>query len=188
MTNFATFIDSVNDRAPIAQRIRAKHKRTDLRLFVLFLLFTRDVIIPLLLHAYPCNRNDVTIFPEVFDDLLSLYRAIAADDHELTVVFDAVHNSSFNFAHLADAVLHFVVSLPPSYYPYLLALPSRRLTVIDAKRFPFLTVYDTTSEALFSRRRLLLTHSDTLHASHFRVFDQTTVKATRKLAELSSRL
>ncbi len=32
MTNFATYIDSANDRAPIAQRGHAKQKRRDLRL------------------------------------------------------------------------------------------------------------------------------------------------------------
>src|SRR5665811_1541633 len=32
MTNFATYIDSGNDKAPIAQRGKAKQKRTDLRL------------------------------------------------------------------------------------------------------------------------------------------------------------
>jgi hypothetical protein len=38
MTNFATFIDSTNARAPIAQRGKAKQKRTDLRLVVLALV------------------------------------------------------------------------------------------------------------------------------------------------------
>ena len=32
MTNFATYIDSANERAPIAQRGHAKQKRTDLRI------------------------------------------------------------------------------------------------------------------------------------------------------------
>ena len=32
MTNFATYIDSANDRADIAQRGHAEQKRTDLRL------------------------------------------------------------------------------------------------------------------------------------------------------------
>jgi len=32
MTNFATFIDSTNTKAPIAQRGKAKQKRFDLRL------------------------------------------------------------------------------------------------------------------------------------------------------------
>ncbi len=37
MTNFATFIDSTNTRAPIAQRGKAKQKRADLRLVALAL-------------------------------------------------------------------------------------------------------------------------------------------------------
>ena len=52
MTNFATFIDSGNDRAPIAQRGHAKQKRTDLRLVGLGLVVTRDGGIPLVGHAY----------------------------------------------------------------------------------------------------------------------------------------
>ena len=187
-TNFATFIDSGNDRAPIAQRGHAKQKRTDLRLVGLGLVVTRDGGIPLVGHAYPGNRNDVTIFPEVVDELVARYRAIAADDQELTVVFDAGQNSSDNFAHLTEAGLQFVGSLPPSDYPDLLALPARRLAVIDAERFPGLTGYETTAEALGARRRVLLTHSDTLHARQSRGFDQTTGKATRKLAELAARL
>jgi transposase len=41
MTNFATFIDSGNDKAPIAQRGKAKQKRADLRLVGLGLVVTR---------------------------------------------------------------------------------------------------------------------------------------------------
>ena len=32
MTNFATFIDTANGKAPVAQRGKAKQKRSDLRL------------------------------------------------------------------------------------------------------------------------------------------------------------
>src|SRR6266545_3297818 len=42
MTNFATYIDSGNERAPIAQRGKAKQKRVDLRLVGLGLVVTRD--------------------------------------------------------------------------------------------------------------------------------------------------
>src|SRR5665647_2136627 len=42
MTNFATFIDSTNEAAPIAQRGHAKQKRGDLRLVGLGLVVTRD--------------------------------------------------------------------------------------------------------------------------------------------------
>src|SRR5664279_6095806 len=54
MTNFATYIDSTNPKAPIAQRGKAKQKRLDLRLVGLALVVTRDGGIPLLSHAYPC--------------------------------------------------------------------------------------------------------------------------------------
>src|SRR5665647_1599723 len=51
MTNFATFIDSGNDRAPIAQRGHAKQKRNDLRLVGLALVVTRDGAIPVTSHT-----------------------------------------------------------------------------------------------------------------------------------------
>ena len=63
MTNFATFIDTGNDRAPIAQRGKAKQKRTDLRLVGLALVVTRDGGVPVISHAYPGDRPDVTQFP-----------------------------------------------------------------------------------------------------------------------------
>jgi hypothetical protein len=42
MTNFATFIGTGNDKAPIAQRGKAKQKRSDLRLVGLGLVVSRD--------------------------------------------------------------------------------------------------------------------------------------------------
>jgi len=63
MTNFATFIDTANGKAPVAQRGKAKQKRFDLRLVGLGLVVTRDGGIPLSWHAYPGDRPDVTQFP-----------------------------------------------------------------------------------------------------------------------------
>jgi len=51
MTNFATYIDSANDKAPIAQRGHAKQKRTDLRLVGLGMVVSRDGAVPLIGHA-----------------------------------------------------------------------------------------------------------------------------------------
>ncbi len=135
MTNFATYIDTGNEKAPIAQRGHAKQKRADLRLVGLGMVVTRDGGIPLVGHAYPGNHNDVKA---------------------------------------------------PSDYPDLLAIPARRLAVIDAGRFPGLTGYETRATALGADRRVILTHSATLHASQSRGFDQTIAKAARKLAELAA--
>src|SRR6266511_4504380 len=62
MTNFATYIDTSNDKAGIAQRVKANQKRSDLRLVGLGLVVTRDGGVPLLSHAYAGNRPDVTQF------------------------------------------------------------------------------------------------------------------------------
>ena len=188
MTNFATYIGTGNEKAPVAQRGHAKQKRTDLRLAGLGMVVTRDGGVPLVGHAYPGNRNDVTIFPEVVDELVARYRGLAAEDQDLTVAFDAGQNSADNFTHLVSTGLQFVGSLPPSDYPDLLALPSSRLTPVDAERFPGLTGHDTRAEALGAGRRVILTHSVTLHAKQSRGFGQTTGKAVRKLAELAARL
>ena len=78
MTNFATFIDTGNGKAPIAQRGKAKQKRSDLRLVGLGLVVTRDGGIPLTWHAYPGDRPDVTQFPAMIGQLRGQYQAIAA--------------------------------------------------------------------------------------------------------------
>jgi transposase len=186
MTNFATCIDSGNEKAPIARRGHARQKRTDLRLAGLGMVVTRDGGIPLAGHACPGNHNDVRVFPDVIDELVARYRELAAEDQDLTVVFDAGQNSAASFTHLADARLQFVGSLPPSDYPDLLAIPVRRLAMIDAERFPGLTGQESRVTALGAERRVILTHSATLHARQSRGFDQTTGKAVRKLAELAA--
>jgi hypothetical protein len=78
MTNFASFIDSANSRAPIAQRGKAKQKRCDLRLVGLGLVVTRDGGIPLTWHAYPGDKPDVTQFPKMITQLRGQYEAVCA--------------------------------------------------------------------------------------------------------------
>jgi transposase len=53
MTNFATYIDTNDEKAPIAQRGKAKQRRSDLRLVGLGLVVTRYGGVPLVSHAYP---------------------------------------------------------------------------------------------------------------------------------------
>jgi transposase len=196
MTNFATFIDSANERAPIAQRGHAKQKRNDLRLVGLALVVTRDGAIPVTSHVYPGNRPDVTQFGHVLDELTSRYAALFERHGEgdggtgqcPTVVFDAGQNSTTNFAHLAGAGLRFVGSLPPSDFPALLALPARRRRPVNPQKYPGLTACDTRAVVYGTERRVILTHSKTLHAAQSRSFDQTLAKTTRALGELTATL
>jgi transposase len=188
MTNFATFIDSTNLRAPIAQRGKAKQKRNDLRLVALALVVTRDGGIPVVSHAYPGDRPDVTQFAAVIDTLVARYQDLTAGVESLTVVYDAGQNSADNHAVVEAAGIGFVGSLPPSDHPDLLALPRSRYGVVDAARYPGLRCVDTTVTALGVTRRAVLTHSPTLHAAQARGFDQTLTKARARLGELAARL
>jgi transposase len=193
MTNFATYIDTGNDRAPIAQRGKAKQKRADLRLVGLGLVVTRDGGVPLVSHAYPGNRPDVTQFATMIDLLCARHAALAADTGaptpaEMTVVFDAGQNSVANFEHLADAALAYVGSIPPSDAPDLLALPADQRTLVDKDRFNALTALDTRRVVYGTDRRVILTHSPTLHTAQQTGFAQTLAKAVSKLTELADTL
>ena len=202
MTNFATYIDTGNDKAPIAQRGKAKQKRSDLRLVGLGLVVTRDGGIPLASHAYPGNRPDVTQFATMIDLLVARHAALAErvgapatpdtpaeiTPAEITVVFDAGQNSVVNFDHLARSGLAFVGSVPPSDCADLLAQPADARVVVDADRFGGLTALQTRREVYGTQRRTVLTHSPTLHQAQSRGFDQTLAKAGAKLSELADTL
>jgi transposase len=188
MTNFATYIDSGNDKAPIAQRGKAKQKRVDLRLIGLGLVVTRDGAVPLISHAYPGDRPDVTQFPKLLDELTARFRQLADGVQDLTLVYDAGQNSTANHEHVEAARIGFVGSLPPSDHPDLLAIGRTRYRKVDPDRFPGLTFLDTTVTALGVTRRAVVTHSTTLHAAQSRGFDQTLAKAQRRLGELAERL
>jgi transposase len=188
MTNFATFIDSANEKAPIAQRGKAKQKRHDLRLVGLALVVTRDGGIPVVSRAYPGNRPDVTQFTAVIDELVTRYQGLGGGAGELTVTFDAGNDSAANQDHLAGLGLHYVASLPPSHHPHLLAIPATRYQLVDPDRFGALTATEATAQALGAERRVILTHSPTFHARQARGFGQTLAKAERQLSALATRL
>jgi transposase len=195
MTNFATFIATANGKAPIAQRGKAKQKRSDLRLVGLGLVVTRDGGLPLTWHAYPGDKPDVTQFPGMIDQLKTQYEAVcaaagrSAEAADMTVVFDAGQNSEANFAHLTGAGLHYIGSVPASDCPDLTALPASKRVLVDKERFGGLTAYDTRRAVYGAERRAILTHSPELRDSQARGFDGTTLaKAGKKLGELAATL
>ncbi len=195
MTNFASFIDTANGRASIAQRGKAKQKRSDLRLVGLGLVVTRDGGIPLTWHAYPGNKPDVTQFPDMIDQLKDQYEQVCAaavmpaDAAGMTVVFDAGQNSEANFTHLAASGLRYIGSVPASDCPDLTGLPASKRSLVDKDRFSGLTAYDTRRQVYGAQRRAILTHSPELRESQARGFDGTTLaKAGQKLDELAATL
>ena len=193
MTNFATWIDSANDRAPIAQRGHSKQKRADLRIVGLGLVVSSDGGIPLVSHAYPGNRPDVTQFPVMVAELAERFATLLGDGpHEgagrLTLVFDAGQNSKDNYELIEGTPFHFVGSLPPSDHPDLLAVSKARYRVVDADAFPGLRAFESSKVVFGVERRIVVTHSHNLHAKQSAGFDQTLAKAHRQLSTLAARL
>ena len=188
MTNFATFVDSANQRNTITQRGHAKQKRLDLRLVGVGLVVTADGGVPVLSHAYQGNRPDVTQFSAVIEELVARFGALARATDALTVVYDAGCDSADGQADVQASPLHFVGSLRPSDHRDLLAIPARRFRVVDATRFPGLTAVETRTMALGADRRVVITHSETFHLRQVRGFEQTLATARRRLATLQARL
>ena len=188
MTNFATWIDSANPRAPIAQRGHSKQKRSDLRIVGLGLVVSTDGGVPLVSHAYPGNRPDVTQFPAMVEELAARFGALFGDASKLTLVFDAGQNSEDNYELLDDSPFHFVGSLPPSDHPDLLAIPIEDYRPVDPEAFPGLIAFETTKVVFGTERRIVVCHSENLHAKQSQGFDQTLAKARRQLRELAARL
>jgi transposase len=188
MTNFATFTGSTNDRAPIAQRGKAKQKHYDLRIVGLGVVATRDGGIPLLSRAYPGNQVDVTQFTPMTGELARRYAAVLGRAGGATITFDAGQNSRVNFARLAELELHFVGSVPPSDHPALLARPASDRHVVAARAEENLTALEATALVLGEQRRVILTHSPGLHAAQQAGFAQTLRKATAALTELAGKL
>jgi transposase len=188
MTNFATYIDSANERAPIAQRGHAKQKRNDLRLVGLGLVVTTDGGVPLVSHPYAGNRPDVTQFAQVVSELAARYGTIATERDRLTLVYDAGQDSAANQTLIEATPLHFVGSLRPSDHADLLAQPASRYKVVDAERFLGLSAFEAKTIALGKERRVVVTHSDELHNKQRQGFAQTMAKAHRQLSELAARL
>ena len=193
MTNFATWIDSANDRAPIAQRGHSKQKRADLRIVGLGLVVSVDGGVPLVSHAYPGNKPDVTQFGAMVNELVARFRALQpgvanSQDERLTLVYDAGQNSDDNYELLDGSPLSFVGSLPPSDHPGLLAIGKDHYAPVDEDAFPGLVAFETRKVVFGHERRLVVCHSEGLHAKQSRGFDQTLAKVHRQLTVVQARL
>jgi transposase len=122
------------------------------------------------------------------EELATRFRAVGGDRTELTLVFDAGQNSEDNIELFDDAPFHFVGSLPPSDHPDLLAVPAERYRPVDPERFPGLSAFETTKVVFGRPRRLVVCHSQNLHAKQAAGFEQTLAKARRQLFEVQARL
>jgi transposase len=184
-TNFATFVDSANERNTLARRGHAKGGRRDLRLVGLALCVALDGNLPLCHRPYQGNRNDASEFPAALRLIrrrlseLGLSRGQLA---ELTLVYDRGNNSASN-QELADALgLGIVGSLTPAHQPRLLQVPRSRFHALAGVEGT--SCYRTELELYGRERTVLVTHSESFEQRQARSFAQTLQKAGRELSEL----
>ena len=166
MTNFATWIASANDRAPIAQRGHSKQKRTDLRLVGLGLVVSTDGGVPwsatptpATAPTSPSSRTWSASWARRFEALVGKEDGAG----RLTLVFDAGQNSKDNYELLEGLPFHFVGSLPPSDHPDLLAVGKSRYAAGRRGALPGPDGFEATKVVFGDERRVVVTHSEDLH-------------------------
>lgn len=181
-TNFATFIDSANERSTLAKRGHAKGGRRDLRLVGLALAVCLDGNVPLAHQPYEGNRPDARHFPEAIALLKERLGALGVDISKLTLIYDKGNNSKRNQALADELGLAVVGSLVPTHHPKLLALERSRFRPLEG--IAGTLAYRTRLEVYGTKRTVLITYSESFAEKQARSFAQTLAKARRQLDEL----
>jgi transposase len=184
-TNFATFIDSANERNTIAQRGHPKGGRRDLRLIGLALCVALDSNIPLCHQTYEGNRNDTTQFPDAIELIKTRLSELGLTEDELselTLVYDKGNNSKANQPLADELSLGVVGSLSPSQHPELLDVDRDQFHELE--QMPGTLAYRTEMEVYGQQRTIVISCSQSFAAKQRRSFQQTLSKAHRELDEL----
>jgi transposase len=183
-TNFATFVDSANERNTLARRGHAKGGRRDLRLIGLALCVALDGGVPLAHQAYEGNRNDAGEFPEALALIAERLEALGLGGKDLTLVFDKGNNSRHNQALADELELAIVGSLRPKDHPDLLLVHrSRFRSLADIAAT---SAYRTSKEVYGRERTIVVSHSEEFERKQARGFAQTLTKARLQLRELKA--
>ena len=161
-SNFFTFIDSQNKHCDIPQRGKNKQKRADLRQIGVALMVSREDQFPLFHKTYRGNKNDVTVFKEMFPSLLNRLRSISKELYDITIIFDKGNNSKDNFKKVdCEEELYYVGGLVTSYFKDLVEEANRKFTPIKV-RGEEIPVFRTKREIWEKQRTCVVTISEQL--------------------------
>ncbi len=125
-TNFFTFLATTNDRCDVARRGHSKAKRHDLRQVGLALLVTADYQIPLFHRVYQGNIPDVSLFPQLAQELIGRYNKTLKSGADATLVFDKGNVSDEAMEQIVVSGRHFVAALSAGRAPELVSTPLDR--------------------------------------------------------------
>ncbi|WP_410627720.1 transposase [Amycolatopsis sp. cmx-8-4] len=134
---------------------------------------TRDGAIPLGSRLY--RRDDGTA---------PTFAALTGELGPATLIFHTGQAAQLDLGSRSG----FVGSLPLTDHPELLTQPASARKRVDPERFAGLTALDTHAVVDGVRRRVVLTHSATLHAAQSRAFADELATATRELDGLAGAL
>jgi len=187
-TNFFTFIDSANNHCQLPQRGKNKQKRYDLRQIGMALLVTRKDRFPLFHRTYRGNKNDITVFKEVFADLTGRLQSLTKELEDVTLVFDKGNNSRDNFKLIdKEQELHYVAGLVPSYFTELIKKANKNFQTmtINGETVP---VYRTKEDVWGQERTCVVTVSKQLKEGQIRGIHQHLEKKYKELEKFKKQL
>jgi transposase len=183
-TNFFTYIASTNARPKLAKRGRSKQRRSDLRLFSLSLLVSRDGQIPLCSRLYEGNTVDVRSFPDSLTHIRERLEALSLSLEELTLVYDRGNLSRDNQRRIDRSPFGYVAAMTPSHHADLLAIPAVDYVPLPkTSRLAGLPVLRLRREIWGVERTVVLFISERLRAGQIRGLEQHLRKRLTELAE-----
>jgi len=183
-TNFFTYIASTNTRSKLTRRGRSKQRRSDLRLFSLSLLVSRDGQIPLCSHVYEGNVVDSRVFPESLTRIRERLEALSLTLKDLTLVYDRGNLSRQNQRHIDGSPFGYVASVTPTHHADLLAIPLADYRPLPKdSRLAGLPVLRLRCEIWGAERTVVLFVSERLRAGQIRGLEQHLRKRLVALAE-----
>ena len=187
-TNFFTFIASTNTRPELPQRGHSKQKRTDLRLFSLALLVSREGHIPLCSQVYEGNRVDSKSFPESLTRIRERLVKLSVEVEQITLVYDKGNLSKANQRLVDQAPFSYVASLVPTHHPQLLEIPRSQYQPLASGRLGPIPVLRLKREIWGKQRTVLLFISEQLRQGQLRGLMQHVKKAIRALERWKTQL
>lgn len=184
-TNYFTYIASDNHRPKLPRRGHSKQKRSDLRLFSVAVLASRDGQIPICSQVYEGNKVDSKQFPESLTQIRQRLESLLGQDiDDVTMVYDKGNNSRDNQALVDASPIHYVASLPLHQQPHLAAISRDRYASLPVgSRMEGLEVHRCRKTIWGKDRTVVLAISPTLRDGQRRGLEQHLAKRLRALAD-----
>jgi transposase len=188
-TNFFTYIASTNSNPKLPQRGKSKQRRSDLRLFGLALLVSREGQIPICSHVYAGNRVDSKLFPDSLSRIRERLAELSVDLEQLTVVYDKGNLSKTNQSLVDQAPFGYVASLTPPHHRDLMAIPVDQYEPLpEGRGLEGIPVLRMRKDVWGAERTVVLFISKRLREGQIRGLEQHLQKRFRALAEWKQQL